>query len=1544
MAAEFALRPEHFPQLQLFYRHLLGQRAAGPLQRRVQGIHGPARRSHRRCRRQRAGQRGRTPAVRSADGAGPSQQRFLFERQSRVSHSTDADACPVEELLAKPRASEYQELLALVHGSALRLQNLMNTLLEFSRIEAGRVQAVFEQTDLAACTAELGSNFRSACEKAGLRLIVDCPSLTEPVYVDRDMWEKVVLNLLSNALKFTFTGEIVVVLREIGRNAVLTVRDTGVGISADQIAHLFERFHQVEKVQGQSMEGSGIGLVLVRELVRFHCGEVHAESEVGRGSRFTVSIPLGVSHLPADRIGTTRTVVSTASGAAPYVEESLRWLTSDPCILPDVCSQTSHPRDGEGVLRAPVHPRPRILLADDNADRREYVRRLLADQYELQEMANGMTALEVARQEPPDLVLADVMMPGLDGFALLRELRADERTRNLPVLLLSVRAGEEARVEGLRAGMDDYLTKPFSARELLARIASHLQMAGIRRKSEQALRESEERFRSIFDQSIAGIAQTDLTGRFTQVNGRFCAIVGRSVEELLSLRMQDITDPEDCAADFELFEQMVECGGKPYVIEKRCVRPDGSHIWVSNSVSLVRDQHGAPRYTVSVSLDVSDRRRAAEALQQREQHMRAVVETSPECVKLVAPDGALLEMNPAGLSMVEADNWQAVAGQCVHGLIAAEDQEAFRALHDRVCRGEKGTLEFEIAGLNGGRRAVETHAVPLRMADGQLVHLAITRDISERRRRERALMRLVECGRVTGPAFFDALVQTLAEVLGVRYVFIGELPPDSPGQARTVSVWANGQKAENFAYDLAGTPCENVILQRTCFFHSGVVSLFPADRLLAEMGVDSYLGTPLRGSDGTTLGLLVVLHDGPIDQGMQPEALMELSSGRVAAEVERQRSEQALRESERKLRLIAENSTDTVFAYDMSRRLLYVNPAFETLTGYTVAELSEQQHIDYLHPEDAPRIRKLRDDAFNGQPYDGAEFRIITRNGQEKWCLSSWGPLWDVNGVQVGVQGREHDVTERKRSEQERVELLAREQAARAEAEVAQRRYRELVDGLDAIVWEADARTWEFTFVSRRAEQLLGYPVARWLNNSSFWPSLIHPEDRERAIAFCKIACAERRDHDFEYRAIAADERVVWLRDIVYVVEGTDGDVTHLRGVMIDITRTKELEGALQQRAVELAEADRRKDEFLATLAHELRNPLTPIRNALQLIELADDNQELVDQAHDMMDRQITQMVRLIDDLLDVSRITRDKLVLRREWVELSVAVQNAVDTARPLIEAAGHKLTVTLPQKQVLLHADLTRLAQVFSNLLTNAAKYTERDGQITLTAERQGTDVVVQVRDNGVGIPADKLQHVFDPFVQVDRSLERSQGGLGIGLTLVKRLVQLHGGSVEVSSNGPNQGSVFTVHLSAPAAAEGRQMQQSIGKTTPGPFMCRILIVDDNKDSAQTLAMMLRLRGAEVSTAYDGLEAVQRAEQFQPNVILLDIGMPKLNGYDAARLIRAQPWSNGTVLIAMTGWGQEEDKRRAEEAGFDHHLTKPFEPAALEKALATRQVGVSG
>jgi signal transduction histidine kinase/CheY-like chemotaxis protein len=373
----------------------------------------------------------------------------------------------------------------------------------------------------------------------------------------------------------------------------------------------------------------------------------------------------------------------------------------------------------------------------------------------------------------------------------------------------------------------------------------------------------------------------------------------------------------------------------------------------------------------------------------------------------------------------------------------------------------------------------------------------------------------------------------------------------------------------------------------------------------------------------------------------------------------------------------------------------------------------------------------------------------------------------------------------------------------------------------------------------------------------------------------------------------------------------------------------------------QLRDTDRRKDEFLATLAHELRNPLAPIRNGLHIMRLMAGDESAVAQARTMMERQLIQMVRLIDDLLDVSRITRGKLDLRKERVELAHVLSSAVETARPLIEAAGHELTVQSPDEPIFLDADPMRLAQVFANLLNNAAKYMDRGGHIWLTAELSRRpdlrpEAIVTVRDAGVGIPKEALPRIFEMFAQIDQSLEKSQGGLGIGLTLVKRLVEMHGGTVEAHSEGAGKGSRFIARL--PVVETSNALYPTAGENglADNHLHCRILIADDNRDAAESMGTMMRHLGHEVRIVHDGAQAVEEAGEFRPDIALLDIGMPRLNGYDAAQRIRAQAWGQDMVLIALTGWGQDEDKRLAADAGFNQHFTKPVNLADITNVVA--------
>jgi PAS domain S-box-containing protein len=478
-------------------------------------------------------------------------------------------------------------------------------------------------------------------------------------------------------------------------------------------------------------------------------------------------------------------------------------------------------------------------------------------------------------------------------------------------------------------------------------------------------------------------------------------------------------------------------------------------------------------------------------------------------------------------------------------------------------------------------------------------------------------------------------------------------------------------------------------------------------------------------------------------------------------------------------------------------------------------------------------------------------------------------------------------------------------------------------------VTAGDAATWDLDLVSGvniRSDSyfhLLGHDPHTARNaNLELWESVVLPEDLP---AVRKEWWRAVEAHDLfrsEHRLQRRDGSVLWVRSAGrFFYDEAGQQAVRFVGVFVDVTDEK--------RAIEqLQEADRRKDEFLAVLAHELRNPLAPMRNGIALLRAKGLPNPELKWARDVIERQIDQMTHLIDDLLDMSRIRSGKIQLQRERVELDRVMHGAIEASRPLIDQYGHQLIVALPDEPIPLDGDVVRLAQVFCNLLNNAARYTPRGGRITVSARREPAAVVVSVSDNGIGIPAEMLPKVFDMFTQVDRSLERKRGGLGIGLTLVKKLVELHGGTIEARSEGAGKGCEFLVRLPVPAPVPERVPSP----VPPEPAMSsatsrRVLVVDDNRDSAESLAMLLQMFGHEVRTAYDGHDAVRAARAFRPDLVLMDIGLPALNGYDAARAIRSEPWGRRVKLVAVTGWGAEEDRRRSQDAGFDHHLVKPVD-----------------
>jgi signal transduction histidine kinase/CheY-like chemotaxis protein len=528
---------------------------------------------------------------------------------------------PLEDTLAQKGLGDAQRTnLQVAHRNSLRLLKLVNTLLDFSRIEAGRIAACYQPTDLAQLTSELASVFRSAIERAGLRLIINCEQIGERVYIDHEMWEKIVFNLLSNALKFTFQGEIEVSLRKINDAVRLAVRDTGTGIPSQDLPHLFERFYRVKGAHGRTFEGSGIGLALVEELAKLHHGTVRAESKEGHGSTFTVSVPLGKSHLPADRIGAARDLASTSTGGEAYVQEALRWLPGSDEALYDISLAPSF--SSARVAPEPDATTERILLADDNADMRDYVQRLLQGSYDVVAVGDGQTALERAQRWHPDLVLADVMMPRLDGFELLRELRAHADLKTVPVILLSARAAEESRIEGLRVGADDYLAKPFSARELLARVASHLALAKERARAESVLRESEQRFRALVNAtSYVVYRMSPDWSEMRQLEGRgFLSDTGKPRTDWL----EEYIHPDDRELVLRTIREAVQAR-RIYQLEHRIRRTDGTLGWTYSRAIPLFNEKGEIIEWFGAASDVTARKDAEENYRKLAQTLDAEV-------------------------------------------------------------------------------------------------------------------------------------------------------------------------------------------------------------------------------------------------------------------------------------------------------------------------------------------------------------------------------------------------------------------------------------------------------------------------------------------------------------------------------------------------------------------------------------------------------------------------------------------------------------------------------------------------------------------------------------------------------------------------------------------------------------------------------------------------------------------------------------------------------------------------------------------------------
>ncbi len=655
----------------------------------------------------------------------------------------------------------------------------------------------------------------------------------------------------------------------------------------------------------------------------------------------------------------------------------------------------------------------------------------------------------------------------------------------------------------------------------------------------------------------------------------------------------------------------------------------------------------------------------------------------------------------------------------------------------------------------------------------------------------------------------------------------------------------------------------------------------------------------------------------------------------------RKQAEEELRQSEERYRLLVESIKDyAIFRLDSQGRVATWNAGAQRIKQYHAEEIIGQ-HFSRFYPEEAVKRGwpeyELKMAQAEGRFED--EGWRVRKDGTQFWANVVITALRDEQGNLQGFAKVTRDMTDRKRAEESARELLEETTARRVAEEIAhliqsqRERLRITLASIGDAVISTDFQG-HVDFLNPVAQRLTGWTEEEAIGRPLVDVVTIINEDTRKAVDNpAMVALQEGRVVGLANHTIlvAKDGTERPIDDSAAPIRDNEGHIVGSVLVFRDISKLRQANAALR-------EADRRKDEFLAILAHELRNPLAPIRHALQILRMPQVDSETARQSRDVMERQLQHLVRLVDDLLDVSRVMRGKIELRREPIELATVVARAVETAQSLIQAHGHRLDVSVPNDSLLLDADPIRLAQVISNLVTNAAKYTQDNGHIWVTAHREGNHAVLQVRDNGIGIAQDMLPHVFELFVQADQSSSKAQGGLGIGLTIVKNLVEMHGGFVRAHSAGLGQGCEFEVTL--PLLLSNRrqsipvpQEQSPERSRSPGH---RLLIVDDNQDAAATLAMLLRLDGHEIQIAHDGNSALEMARSYGPELVLLDLGMPGMDGYEVARRIRQQTGMEDTVLAALTGWGTAEDRRRTAEAGFDHHLIKPIELTVLKHIIA--------
>ncbi len=1094
-----------------------------------------------------------------------------------------------------------------------------------------------------------------------------------------------------------------------------------------------------------------------------------------------------------------------------------------------------------------------------------------------------------------------------------------------------------------------------------------------RKEAEKSLRQSERQLSDFFENASVGLHWVGADGTILRVNQAELDLLGFSREEYIGHHIAEFHADQDVIDDML---GRLSAGEKLQDHAARMWCKDGSIKDVLIDSSVFRED-GRFVHTRCFTRDVTAQKRAETALRQSENQLRLVLDHAAVYLARYGRDRRFRFVNRSYAERFGVRP-EDIVGKPMADVIGQHAYELVRQYVDVVLSGRHVEFELEVPYKVLGRRFMHCAYEPERDASGKVEGwVAVINDITERKRAEQRLTvqngvtrSLAESATLNEAA--PKILQAICDYLGWD---VGALwYVDQPYRVlRCSEVW-HRSSIPNLQFETScrqSTFQPGIGLPGRVWASAGAVWIpdvvkdanFSRASAAAAEGLHGAFAFPIVLND-EVLGVIEFFSP----EIRQPEEdllqVMTAIGSQIGQFIERRRAEAALRDSEQRFRLMAETVPSVIWTAAPDGTMTYANERWSEYCGLTPEQSTRGWPEFVLHPEDHQRcVAAWKAALQQGSNYE-IEVRIRRHDGAYRWFVTRAVPRRDASGSIVQWFGTATDIDDRKHAEQttrfladasaELAELMDYESTLQKLAALAVPHFADwcVVDIQDA---DGSVSQLAVSHVDPEKVQLgrelhLKYPSHP--SETRGVRQVIRTGEAEWAAAIpdeMLVALTKSEDHLRLIRNLGLKSYIcVPLKSRTHVL-GTFTFVTAESGRVYNADDVRAAED-LAHRAViaienakllaTLQESDRRKDEFLAMLAHELRNPLAPIRNAVQIFRAKGTPAPELQWATEVIDRQVHQMTRLVDDLLDVSRITRGKIELRKELVELSTVVNIAIEASRPLIEKRGHQLMLTISPQPIRLHADPTRLAQVVLNLLNNAAKYTDQGGRVWVTADQEGNRVIVRVRDNGIGIPPEMRAHIFDLFAQVDCSVERSEGGLGIGLTLVQRLVEMHGGSVAVHSDGPGKGSEFVVSLpvATDIKCDGPQ-GTARGDQASALVPRRMLVVDDNRDAADSLGMLLGMMGHEVHTAHDGLEAVEAAAALQPDVILLDIGLPKMNGYEVARRIREQEGDTEIVLIALTGWGQAEDRRRSKEAGFDHHLTKPVAFDALQMVIEGRR-----